>query len=137
MSEPQEPPNGHTNGTPKSASGWDGKLRVNKQATLANPEALEDTDYSDEDAPPVEQIDADEDLLEGEDPEVEVCSRHLFGSDDLLTHHPGNRTPPLQDHIHTCTPSRTIQESQTTMSTTKSDPTHRATRYLQNYFRRA
>ncbi|KXS97747.1 hypothetical protein AC578_3194 [Pseudocercospora eumusae] len=71
MSESQEPPNGHTNGTPKSVSGWDGKLRVNKQATLANPEALEDSEYSDEDAPPIEQIDADEDLLEGEDPEVE------------------------------------------------------------------
>ncbi|KAK4916427.1 protein phosphatase regulatory subunit Sds22 [Elasticomyces elasticus] len=55
--------------TPHSKSGWDGKLRVNKQATLANPEALDDPDYSDEDAPPVDQIDADEDLLDGEDPE--------------------------------------------------------------------
>jgi protein phosphatase 1 regulatory subunit 7 len=58
--------NGHTNGTspkpstPQSRSGWDGRLRVNKQATLANPEALGDPDYSDEDAPPVDQIDADE-----------------------------------------------------------------------------
>lgn len=43
-----------------SKSGWDGKLRVTKQATLANPEALSDPDYSDEDAPPVQQIDADE-----------------------------------------------------------------------------
>ncbi len=58
--------------TPKSKSGWDGKLRVGKQATLANPEALEDSDYSDDDAPPVDQIDADEDLLDGEDPDVEV-----------------------------------------------------------------
>ena len=47
-------------GTPQSKSGWDGKLRVNKQAILANPEALSDPDYSDEDAPPVDQIDADE-----------------------------------------------------------------------------
>lgn len=46
--------------TPHSKSGWDGKLRVNKQATLANPEALSDPDYSDEDAPPVDQIEADE-----------------------------------------------------------------------------
>ena len=61
-----------TNGTARSASGWDGKLRVNKQATLANPEALEDSDYSDEDAPPPDQIAADEDLLEGVDPEEEV-----------------------------------------------------------------
>jgi len=62
MAAPNEEANGHSNGdTPHSVkSGWDGKLRVNKQATLANPEALSDPDYSDEDAPPVEQIDADE-----------------------------------------------------------------------------
>ena len=49
--------------TPHSVrTGWDGKLRLdkNKQAVLANPEALEDSDYSDGDAPPVQQIDADE-----------------------------------------------------------------------------
>ena len=45
---------------PKSKSGWDVKLRVNKQAVLANPEALSDPEYSDEDAPPPEEIDADE-----------------------------------------------------------------------------
>ncbi|TKA64348.1 hypothetical protein B0A55_09549 [Friedmanniomyces simplex] len=52
---------------PHSKSGWGGKLRVNKQATLANPEALSDPDYSDEDAPPVDHIEADEDLLDGEE----------------------------------------------------------------------
>ncbi|KAG9552112.1 L domain-like protein, partial [Aureobasidium melanogenum] len=54
-------------------SGWDGKLRLdkNKKAVLANPEALSDPEYSDEDAPPVDQIEADEDLLEDEDPETE------------------------------------------------------------------
>lgn len=57
--------------TPHSKSGWDGKLRVTKQAVLANPEALSDPEYSDEDAPPVDQIDADEDLLDAEDPDVE------------------------------------------------------------------
>lgn len=41
-------------------NGWDGKLRLDKRAVLSNPEALSDPDYSDEDAPPVEQIDADE-----------------------------------------------------------------------------
>jgi protein phosphatase 1 regulatory subunit 7 len=49
--------------TPHSnRTGWDGKLRVNgeKQAVLANPEALEDSDYEDEDAPPADQIAADE-----------------------------------------------------------------------------
>jgi protein phosphatase 1 regulatory subunit 7 len=46
-------------------NGWDGKLRLKpKQAVLTNPEALSDPDYSDEDAPPVEQIEADEDLLD-------------------------------------------------------------------------
>lgn len=69
---PTPPLQNGTNGTARSASGWDGKLRVNKQATLANPEALEDSDYSDEDAPPPDQIAADEDLLEGVDPEEEV-----------------------------------------------------------------
>ncbi|KAH9826939.1 protein phosphatase 1 regulatory subunit SDS22-like [Teratosphaeria destructans] len=58
--------------TPHSKKdGWDGKLRVQKQATLTNPEALEDSDYSDADAPAVEAIEADEDLLDGEDPETE------------------------------------------------------------------
>ena len=43
----------------------DGKLRVpGRSATLANPEALEDSDYSDPDAPLVDEIAADEDLLE-------------------------------------------------------------------------
>lgn len=45
---------------PVSRNGWDGKLRVTKQATLANPEALEDPDYSDDDAPPPDEIAADE-----------------------------------------------------------------------------
>ena len=51
-----------TNGSsgPRDSKGWDGKLRVDKKAVLANPEALSDPDYSDEDAPPVEQINADE-----------------------------------------------------------------------------
>jgi len=50
-----------TNGfTPRDSKGWDGKLRVDRRPVLANPEALSDPDYSDEDAPPVEQIEADE-----------------------------------------------------------------------------
>jgi protein phosphatase 1 regulatory subunit 7 len=45
----------------KNKEGWDGKLRVEpKQAVITNPEALEDSDYSDPEAPPVEEIDADE-----------------------------------------------------------------------------
>jgi protein phosphatase 1 regulatory subunit 7 len=66
----------NSNSLHSSKSGWDGKLRLdkNKKAVLANPEALSDPDYSDEDAPPVDQIEADEDLLEDEDPEVEVAA---------------------------------------------------------------
>lgn len=50
--------------SPHSKSGWDGKLRVEKKAVLANPEALSDPEYSDEDAPPVQEIQADEGALE-------------------------------------------------------------------------
>ncbi|KAG9531594.1 L domain-like protein, partial [Aureobasidium melanogenum] len=67
-----------SNGLHSNKSGWDGKLRLdkNKKAVLANPEALSDPEYSDEDAPPVDQIEADEDLLEDEDPETEkLCLR--------------------------------------------------------------
>lgn len=50
--------------TPKSSSGWDGKLRVEKKLELANPEALSDPEYSDEDQVlPGEQIDADEGIV--------------------------------------------------------------------------
>lgn len=44
----------------KNKEGWDGKLRVDQRAVITNPEALEDSDYSDPEAPPVEEIDADE-----------------------------------------------------------------------------
>ncbi|KAL3432978.1 hypothetical protein BDV09DRAFT_187012 [Aspergillus tetrazonus] len=71
---PAPPPPNHT--TMKDSKGWDGKLRVESKATITNPEALEDPDYSDSDAPPVEEIEADEDLLEDEDKDVErLCLR--------------------------------------------------------------
>jgi protein phosphatase 1 regulatory subunit 7 len=48
-----------------NSQGWDGKLRMTpRSATLANPEVLSDPEYSDPEAPPVEQIEADEDLLD-------------------------------------------------------------------------
>ncbi|RAL17567.1 putative general stress response phosphoprotein phosphatase Psr1/2 [Aspergillus homomorphus CBS 101889] len=65
----------------KDRHGWDGKLRVGgtdqpKEAIITNPEALEDPEYSDSDAPPVEEIQADEDLLEDEDVDTErLCFR--------------------------------------------------------------
>ncbi|KAI4242288.1 MAG: hypothetical protein LQ352_007272 [Teloschistes flavicans] len=45
-------------------NGWDGKLRVEKKAQVVNAEILSDSDHSDPDAPPVQQIQADQDLLE-------------------------------------------------------------------------
>jgi protein phosphatase 1 regulatory subunit 7 len=48
-----------------NSNGWDGKLRIPpRNAVLTNPEILSDPDYSDPDAPPVDQIEADEDLLD-------------------------------------------------------------------------
>lgn len=47
----------------RDSQGWDGKLRVAKKAVVANAEILSDLEYSDEDAPPVEQISADEGMV--------------------------------------------------------------------------
>lgn len=47
----------------KDGKGRDGKLRVERHAVLANPEALEDQDHSDENGPPPETIEADEGTL--------------------------------------------------------------------------
>lgn len=45
----------------RNSKGWDGKLRVPKTALLANPEALSDPEYSDEDnVAPGEELPADE-----------------------------------------------------------------------------
>lgn len=50
-------------GTPRSSSGWDGKLRIEKKnnVELVNPEAISDPEYSDEEnVAPGEIIEADE-----------------------------------------------------------------------------
>lgn len=44
----------------RDRQGWDGKLRVEKKAVVANADALSDPEFSDEDAPPVDSISADE-----------------------------------------------------------------------------
>ncbi|KAL2371367.1 hypothetical protein RJ035_005387 [Blastomyces gilchristii] len=65
-----------SNAAMKDSKGWDGKLRVERHAVLTNPEALEDPDYSDENAPPLEEIEADEDLLSDLGNDVEkLCLR--------------------------------------------------------------
>jgi protein phosphatase 1 regulatory subunit 7 len=47
--------------SPKDSKGWDGKLRVERRLALANPEAISDPEYSDdENILPGEQISADE-----------------------------------------------------------------------------
>lgn len=55
--EPTLSPNGSSL---RDKQGWDGKLRVAKKAFVTNVHDLSDPEYSDEDAPPVEQIHADE-----------------------------------------------------------------------------
>lgn len=54
---------------PRDSKGWDGKARV-KKAKVVNADGLSDPEHSDEDAPPVEQIDADE----GRMPKHSKCS---------------------------------------------------------------
>ena len=44
----------------RDSQGWDGKLRMDKRAIITNAEVHSDAEYSDEDAPAVEQIGADE-----------------------------------------------------------------------------
>ena len=47
--------------TPKDSKGWDGKLRVEKKTVLANPEAISDAEYTDdENVLPGETVAADE-----------------------------------------------------------------------------
>lgn len=49
----------------RNSKGWDGKLRVSKNALVSNPEALSDPEYSDDDnVNPGEVIPADEGQLE-------------------------------------------------------------------------
>ena len=58
---PTEPSISTTNNTGlQDSKGWDGKLRVDRRAVVTNAEILSDPEYSDEDAPPVKQILADE-----------------------------------------------------------------------------
>lgn len=106
MDKPPDAPTGPsvsttttTNNGLQDSKGWDGKLRVERRALVTNAEILSDPEYSDEDAPPVMQIAADEgscllvfnftflltgmciDLLEDYEPDSDVslfcCSKSL------------------------------------------------------------
>ena len=57
---PVEAPASSKSPTLQDSKGWDGKLRVDRRAVVTNAEILSDPEYSDEDAPPVEEIVADE-----------------------------------------------------------------------------
>lgn len=52
--------NGAQPSRPHDSRGWDGKARVEKRAVIANPGTLSDSDNSDEEIHPPEQIAADE-----------------------------------------------------------------------------
>ena len=47
----------------QDSNGWDGKLRIDKKAVLADTETLSSSDHSDEEIPPTDQIKADEGTL--------------------------------------------------------------------------
>ena len=58
---PSPRPEGQPSPGIRNDKGWDGKLRVTKTAVLANPEALSDPEYSDDDnIAPGEEIATDE-----------------------------------------------------------------------------
>ena len=68
MAPTAEQPSTPTGNTPVNSNGWDGKLRVEKQVILSNPEALSDPEYSDsDDVLPGEKIEADEGKMALED----------------------------------------------------------------------
>ena len=112
---PAEPPPPNNGTILHDSKGWDGKLRVNRKAVITNAEILSDPEYSDEDAPPVEQIVADEgklvfvysaflltglvpDLLEDYEPDSDVClCCYFILSLSLLTYycHLGHRSRSL------------------------------------------
>ena len=126
---------------PQSKSGWDGKLRVNTQAVLANPEALSDPDYSDEDAPPAGEIEADEgtfllccrlrspltitDLLDGEDPNTEACAASRY-IPRLITNvqKVGDRLSTWSHIIYSCPATGKIQSLATFMLAAKQHSAH-------------
>lgn len=56
---PQTPPS-ENRASLRDSQGWDGKLRLDKKAVVTNAEILSDPEYSDDEAPPVGQIAADE-----------------------------------------------------------------------------
>ncbi|RWA10149.1 hypothetical protein EKO27_g4963 [Xylaria grammica] len=70
-----QPPETQPSHSLRDSKGWDGKLRVDRNVLLQNPEALSDPEYSDdENVAPGQEIAADQDLLDDEDPDTEEIS---------------------------------------------------------------
>lgn len=63
----------------RDSKGWDGKLRIDRNALVQNPEALSDPEYSDEEnVLPGQEISADEGEF------IYICIIHII---HLLIHH--------------------------------------------------
>ncbi|KAK0748002.1 hypothetical protein B0T21DRAFT_406557 [Apiosordaria backusii] len=110
---------GETSPGLKNSKGWDGKLRVPKSATLANPEALSDPEYSDDENVALgEEVPADEgnilltnppggsDLLDDEDPETDeiICTHSRIQSIPAL------RLERFQKVVRICLRQNLIQD---------------------------
>lgn len=58
--ETPQTPTSENRASLRDSQGWDGKLRLDRKAVVTNAEILSDPEYSDDEAPPVDQIAADE-----------------------------------------------------------------------------
>ncbi|KAK0376468.1 protein phosphatase 1 regulatory subunit SDS22 [Colletotrichum limetticola] len=106
---------GQTSPGLRNSKGWDGKLRVQRTAVLANPEVLSDPESDDENVLPGEELPADEgkssspahptDLLDGEDPETD----ELIVSHARVSSIPALRLERFQKVVRLCLRQNSIQ----------------------------
>ncbi|KAK4451663.1 hypothetical protein QBC34DRAFT_423654 [Podospora aff. communis PSN243] len=101
----------------KNSKGWDGKLRVPpKSAVLANPEALSDPEYSDD-----ENVHEGEELAADEGKQIGPCHLHLLDAEDpetdeiICTHSriqsiPALRLERFQQVVRICLRQNLIQD---------------------------
>ncbi|KAL2883032.1 protein phosphatase regulatory subunit Sds22 [Colletotrichum sp. CLE4] len=88
---------GQTSPGLRNSKGWDGKLRVQRTAVLANPEILSDPESDDENVLP--------DLLDGEDPETD----ELIVSHARVSSIPALRLERFQKVVRLCLRQNSIQ----------------------------
>ncbi|KAK1967995.1 protein phosphatase 1 regulatory subunit SDS22 [Colletotrichum eremochloae] len=96
---------GQTSPGLRNSKGWDGKLRVQRTAVLANPEVLSDPESDDENVIPGEELPADEDLLDGEDPDTD----ELIVSHARVTSITALRLERFQKVVRLCLRQNSIQ----------------------------